>query len=171
MTLTRWLLVVAGLVVLSSPRGYAALERNEGRVLHVYPDSAGYHTIGVGHLLTAKEKATGRLVIAGVSVSWTRGITHGQVDALLRQDVGYAERAVSSLVKMPLLQHQYDALVSFVFNIGTKKFAKSHLLVLLNRGDYIDVPNELQRWEFAGGKHDKGLVARRMRESNLWRDL
>lgn len=173
MILTKLLatVVLAVSVLLSNPKGYAALERNEGRVLHAYPDSAGYHTIGVGHLLTERERTTGYLILGGARVVWTRGITSAQADALLKQDVAYAERAVTTSVKLPLLQNQYDALVSFVFNIGSKKFSTSHLLVLLNRGDYADVPNELQRWESAGGKHDAGLVARRLRESALWRGL
>lgn len=165
----RTLMGMVGLVLLSSPAGYANLERVEGRVLHVYPDSAGYHTIGVGHLLSAVELKTGLLRIGAASVTWKKGLTNAQAEALLHQDVQFAERTVSSLVKMPLLQNQFDALVSFEFNIGSGKFTESHLLVLVNRGDYADVPAEMRKWRLCDGVVNAGLVARRQRESAMWK--
>lgn len=171
--MNRWLLLLmaAVSVLLSKPTGYARLEREEGKVLHVYPDSVGYHTIGYGHLLTPKEKATGKIVIGPLAVSYKGGITEAQAAALLTQDVGFAERAVTALVTRPLQQNQFDALVSFTFNVGKPHLAESRVLRYVNAGMDSLVPDAMARWVFAGGIKQAGLVARRQREGALWRGL
>lgn len=139
----------------------------EGLVLHEYKDSAGYPTIGVGHLLTAIEKARGTLKIGDGFVPYAKGITAEQAVTLLQQDLAWAERAVLQ-VTVPLADHQFDCLVSFVFNVGAAAFAGSTLRRLLNESNYKSVPTQLRRWVKAGGKRSRGLVSRRASECQQW---
>ena len=87
---------------------------------------------------------------------------------ILRYDVALAEKAVNKLVKVPLNQNQFDALVSFVFNIGETQFASSTLLAKLNNQDYQAVPSELNRWVHGSGKKLPGLINRRRDEGDLF---
>lgn len=137
-----------------SAEGLAHVMRWEGLRLESYRDVAGHWTVGYGHLGSP----------AGPGVS----ITKEQAEALLRADLNTAETAVSQMVKVPLTEEQFASLVSFVFNVGTGAFAKSTLLEELNKGNYDEVPAQLQRWVFAGGNRTPGLVNRRAAEAGLW---
>ncbi len=141
----------------------------EGCVLHAYKDQGGYLTIGVGHLLSEAEKRRGTIILEGKPVAWTNGLTADQADRLCRQDVEWAERDVEQHVAVPLVQHQFDALVIFVFNVGPEQFGGSHLLHLLNAGLYDSVPAQLARWIYVKKKKSTGLQRRRAIESSLWK--
>lgn len=91
-------------------------------------------------------------------------ITEQEAERLFRSDVAWAVEAVNTLVKVPLTQNQFDALVSFVFNIGTTNFRKSTLLRKLNVRDYEGAANELPRWVKQKGVTLRGLVRRRAEE-------
>ncbi len=151
-----------------SDHGRQLLIQWEGSEPHVYTDSAGLPTIGVGHLLTAEERASGQIVIGGTPVPVADGLDSTQIDQLLAQDLVRFERAVTDLVVVDLSQHQYDALVSFAFNLGTTTLRNSTLLRLLNGGDHAAVPAQLRRFVNAGGKRIQGLVNRRENEVKLW---
>jgi lysozyme len=151
-----------------SEHGLKLLKEWEGQINHVYRDSAGYPTIGIGHLLTDVEKTAGHININDVAVDYSNGITDQQCLDLLAQDVTPAEHAVIANVTCELNQNQFDALVSFTFNIGVGAFASSTLVKLLNEGQYNQVPTQLMRWTKAGGKECDGLMARRSNESKLW---
>jgi lysozyme len=151
-----------------SQHGLQLLEQWEGFKLQVYKDSAGLPTIGVGHLITKSELASGTINIAGVPVKYADGLTQQQVTDLLAQDVVPAQNAVNNGVKVALNQNQFDALVSFAFNVGNGAFAGSTLLKLLNQGQYDQVPTQLLRWTRAGGQVVQGLVNRRNNEIKLW---
>lgn len=141
----------------TSEDGLDLIREFEGLRLEAYPDpgtGAEPWTIGYGH--------TGDDVFPGMR------ITRAEADALLRGDVQHAEDAVRDLVRVPLAQHQFDALVSFCFNCGRGAFAKSTLLRKLNTGDFDAVPTELARWTRAAGKVLPGLVRRRKAEAALW---
>ena len=140
----------------------------EGLVTHVYKDQAGKPTIGVGHLLTGIERARGDIIIGGVHVDFTNGLTQSQCIGLLSQDITNAERAINNLVKVPLSQNQYDALASFTFNCGINALQTSNLLVQLNLGKYDAVPHELAKWTHSGGEVCPDLVKRRQHEAKLW---
>lgn len=133
--------------------GLALIKEAEGLRSEAYLDTGGVPTIGYGH---------------------TRGVHMGQyctpevAEAWLEADLEMAEAAVSSLVKAPLTDNQYAALVSFVFNVGQIAFAKSTLLKKLNEGGYALVQAYLRAWVFDNGKQQPGLVKRRAAESNLW---
>jgi len=152
-----------------STKGVMLLSRWEGEIDHVYKDSAGYKTIGVGHLLTKTELSTGTIIIKGVLVDYSNGITHEQALDLLDQDVSPAESCVNSHTKASLNQDQFDTLVSFTFNCGTGAFKSSTLLKKVNAGLLADVPAQLMLWTKAGGKPCAGLVTRRNNECKLWR--
>ena len=161
-----------------SDHGRALLTQWEGSRAKMYLDSAGKPTIGVGHLLTQSENASGKLLVGREYVRWTAGLTPDQIDTVLRQDLGVAENAVIAYVGVPLKQHQFDALVSFVFNSGAGALKGSTLRAELNKGRYDDVPAQLRRWCHATklDEHGEpvkvtvpGLVNRRANECRLWK--
>jgi lysozyme len=151
-----------------SENGLELLKQWEGFKLAVYKDSAGLPTIGVGHLLTKSELAAGKIVIGGVPVQYAGGLTDQQALDLLSQDVVPAEKAVNTSVTVELNQNQFDALVSFTFNVGVGAFTGSTLVKVLNQAQYDQVPTQLLRWTRAGGKVVQGLVNRRQNEIDLW---
>jgi lysozyme len=87
---------------------------------------------------------------------------------LLGQDLEGAERTVNEAVTVPLNQNQFDALVSFTFNVGNGAFRGSTLLKLLNQRQYDQVPTQLRRWVMDNGHVVQGLVNRREKEIALW---
>lgn len=144
----------------------------EGSENNVYEDSAGYDTIGVGHLITRKEKERGYIKISTPgkerAITFADGITDQEIEDILESDLQGVVKSVNSQVKVPLEQNKFNALVSFVFNIGASNFASSTLLKLLNEGRYSQVPEQFHRWNKAGGVVVKGLVNRRKKETELW---
>ena len=138
-----------------SDEGRGLIRRFESLRLWSYHDDVGYPTIGYGHLLSKEKWA---------DLSQWLAITEEEADDLLGRDVHRFERAVSRLVHVPLSQGQFDALVSFTFNLGAGALQASTLRRVLNQGHYEKVPHELRRWVFAGGRKLRGLVRRREAE-------
>lgn len=138
-----------------SNAGLALLKQSEGYRSHVYRDVAGFPTIGYGHRLEAGE-------------SFPEGITEAQASALLVADIRAAEEAVRRLVRAPLAQGQFDALVDFCFNLGQRRLAASTLLADLNMGRYQAAAEQLLLWDHAGDKENAALRARREAEFRLW---
>ena len=91
-------------------------------------------------------------------------INEDQADYLLRRDVKKSEMAVLRHIRVPLEDGQFNALCSFVFNLGSGALQSSTLRRKINRGDYIGAANEFPRWVYAGGRKLKGLVRRREHE-------
>ena len=151
-----------------SESGRKLLTEWEGKRNKIYLDSRGLPTIGVGHLLKVDELSSGKVNIGGILYEYGNGFTDDQVDELLGFDLAWAEGAVTRYVTVPLTQNQFDALVSFVFNVGEKAFHQSTLLKFLNAGDYDHVPAQLSRWTHCGGRILSGLVNRRNNEIKLW---
>ena len=164
-----------------SPAGRRMLITLEGYKTTAYRDSKGLLTIGVGHLLTQQELASGAIVLhkAGRYLNWKEGISKADVDALLEQDLPEYESAINRLVKTTLTQWQFDSVVSFCFNVGEPAFTRSTLLKCLNAGDFKYVPLEMRKWNKVK-VDDKlkvvaGLVNRREKEikcfnGELYRD-
>lgn len=144
-----------------SQRGLDELKRQEGFRSTAYRDEGGNWTIGYGHLIKPRD-----------SVTMVSEITREQAEELLRQDLAEAEKAVNRYVDVPLTQGQYDALVSFVFNVGAGAFAESTLLQRLNDGDYDGAAEELRRWDKVtvdGEKRSSEILAnRREAEREMW---
>jgi lysozyme len=124
------------------------------RVIKAGDKINGTLTIGYGH--------TGKDVVPGMRITKEEGLR------LLRKDLDKFEAAVERLVKVPLTDNQFAALVSFCYNVGERSFASSTLLRKLNAGDYDAVPQELMKWTKSKGKKLQGLVNRRAAEAGLW---
>ena len=138
-----------------STAGMQLLKNSEGFRSHVYLDVAGFPTIGYGHRLLHRD-------------SFPNGIDEPQAANLLACDVRDAEQAVQRLVKVPLTQGQFDALVDFTFNLGAGRLAASALLKSLNAGRYDEAAEQLLRWDHAGSQEIAALKARREAEVELW---
>ena len=148
--------------------GIAMLRELEGAEREPYRDVAGLLTIGVGHLLTRDEISSGKLRIGGEWVKWRDGLTDEQIDQLLRDDLDDIERHVTRVTYAPVCPHQFDALVSFAFNVGPGAYQRSTLLKRVNSRDYEDVPTQFRRWVYAGGRKVRGLAIRRETEVRKW---
>lgn len=96
------------------------------------------------------------------------GITQAEATGLLRKDVGIAERAVLRLISVPLTDGQFDALVSFTFNLGAGALQRSTLRRKVHRGEHESVPAELMKWVWAAGEKLPGLVRRRQAEGGAY---
>ncbi len=140
-----------------SKQGLDLICRFEGFSPVIYICPAGYPTIGYGHLITEANKE-----------QFLDGVDEDEALELLRSDVGKAERAVLRLISVPLTQGQFDALVSFTFNLGSGALQRSTLRRKINREEHHDVPDELMKCVWAGGRKLKGLVKRRKAESMLY---
>lgn len=136
-----------------SNKGIEFIKQWEGLKLVAYQDIGDIWTIGVGH---TKDVSPGMT------------ITMAQAEEFLRQDVAEFEEAIAHLIKVPLNQNQYDALISFSFNLGVGALTKSTLLKLLNKGDYTGAANEFIKWCRANGKIVEGLMRRRAAEKRLF---
>ena len=138
------------------------IKEYEGLRLKAYRCSAGVLTIGWGHTKGVTED--------------TKPITISEGDALLAEDLIEFEDAVNFLVKVPLEQHQFDALVSFAFNVGpdidadsiAEGLGDSTLLKKLNAGNYMGAADEFPKWNKAKGKVLAGLVKRRAAERAMF---
>lgn len=91
-----------------------------------------------------------------------------EVDGLLKSDLARFERGVDRLITVPLRQNQFDALVSFSFNLGLGTLQRSTLRQKVNRGEFEDAAEEFMKFVKAGGKVFRGLVIRRTDERNLF---
>lgn len=138
----------------TSDAGITLVKSSEGLKLVAYKCPAGIWTNGYGH--------TGPDVTPGMV------ITQVQADALLARDLERFEAGVARLVKVPLNQNQFDALVCFSFNLGLGALQGSTLLRLLNAGDYAGAAAQFPRWNKAGGKELPGLTRRRAAEQSLF---
>lgn len=145
----------AGLELIKKFEGLHKL-RKDGMVVP-YLDPVGILTIGYGHTNHQGRKFDKFTV-------WTKQ----EAEEALREDLKIHEDIVKSLVKVPITQGQFDALVSFCFNLGGGNLSRSTLLRKLNAGDYLGAANEFPRWNRAGGKILPGLVKRREAEKNLF---
>ncbi len=138
-----------------SAAGLALLKQAEGFRSKVYLDINGIPTVGYGHRLVHPE-------------SFPDGVTEAQAAEMLVRDVREAEQAVRRLVRVPLAQGQFDALVDFCFNLGQGRLAASTLLEDLNRGRYAAAAEQLLLWDHADGGENAALRARREAEFHLW---
>jgi lysozyme len=133
---------------------FFALKKLEGCRLAAYQDQGGVWTIGYGH--------TGPEVRAGLI--WTQA----QADARLILDLTRFSRGVRGLVQIGIGAHRMAALFVFAFNVGLGAFSGSTLLKAVNAGRWDEVPRELLRWNKIGGIPNRGLLARRQAEIDIW---
>ena len=137
-----------------SEEGISLIKNYEGCRLEAYQDSVGIWTIGYG-------------VIKGVKKG--DQINQEEANHLLKEELPEYEGYINDMIKVPLEQCQFDALVCWVYNLGPNNLKDSTLLRILNDGDYDGVPEQIKRWNKAGGKVLAGLVKRRAAEADLFK--
>ena len=137
----------------TAQKGLELIKHFEGCELTAYKCPAGVWTIGYGH-------------IKGVSEGMT--ITQEQAEQMLLDELVEYENYINELVSVDLSQNQFDALVSWVYNLGPSNLRSSTLLKVLNSGDYNGVPAQIMRWNKAGGQVLEGLVRRREAEALMF---
>lgn len=138
-----------------SDKGLDLIKRFEGFRDTAYLCPAGVWTIGYGHTHDVKEGDT---------------ISQDKAEELLREEVAakYEPIVAANTDSLELTQGQFDALVSFVYNVGAYNFETSHLLTHLKAGDIEGAAAQFERWNRAGGKVLDGLTARRAAERELF---
>ena len=136
-----------------SAEGLALIKKFEGCELAAYQDAVGVWTIGYGHIKGVKEGMT---------------ITKQQAEEMLLEELVEYENYVLEAVNHQLDQCMFDALVSWTYNLGPSNLNSSTMLKVLNAGDYDAVPEQIKRWNKAGGKVLQGLVRRREAEALLF---
>ena len=148
-----------------SHSGVQLIASFEGFDPHLYNDSAGHCTIGYGTLVHLGP------INGSESAEFKHGITRERALQLLLHETAQDARSINSHVHVALDQAQFDALVSFAYNVGLGQngFAGSTLLRVLNAGHYDQVPAQMMRWNHAGGKVSQGLTNRRTAEAALFR--
>lgn len=142
----------------TSEAGLQIIKNSESCHLTAYLCPAGFWTIGWGSIRYADG---GRVEKGDV-------ITQEQADTELASDVGDSERIITRNVRVPLNQNQFDALVSFVYNIGAANFIASSLIRVLNAGNYAFAAEQFSRWTYANKVKLEGLVKRRAAERELF---
>src|SRR5665213_1639715 len=133
--------------------GIALVEEFESCLLTAYRDGNGIWTIGWGHTGGVNEGDTA---------------TQDQADAWLADDLGTAESAVSRLIAASLNQNQFDALVSFTYNVGSGRLQGSTLRRMLNAEDYEGAAQQFLVWDIVAGHVSPGLQRRRQKEKTLF---
>ena len=134
-------------------KGLEMITHFEGLELNAYQCAAGVWTIGYGH---------------------NKGVQKGMVisedtaNEMLVEELNEYENYINTLVNVELNQNQFDAMVSWVYNLGGGNLKASTLLKVLNAGDYAGVPAQMMRWNKAGGKVLEGLTRRRQAEADLF---
>ena len=137
----------------TSQEGLSLIKKFEGCELEAYRCAASVLTIGYGSTKDVKEGDS---------------ITQEEADALLLHEMNEYEGYVKDSVTVDLDQNQFDALVSWVFNLGPSNLKASTMLKVLNNKEFEEVPSQIKRWNKAGGKVLQGLIRRREAEALLF---
>jgi lysozyme len=141
------------LLMTISDKGIELIKAFEGCKLFTYRDSVGVATIGYGHTKVVK---------------MGQAITQKQADEYLREDLQECEKALNAC-GINFRQEQFDALCSWVFNLGVTNFRNSTMLKYIMAGkEDTDITDQLVKWHNAGGVPLKGLKRRRIAEANLF---
>ena len=135
----------------TSKTGLDLIKHFEGCELYAYKCPAGVWTIGYGHT-------------KGVEPGMQ--ITEQDAEDMLKEELIEYESYINDLVTVGLNQNQFDAMVSWVYNLGAGNLKASTLLKVLNAGDYAGVPEQMLRWNKAGGTVLEGLTRPRQAEAD-----
>ncbi|ASG87596.1 lysozyme [Salmonella enterica] len=137
----------------TSNSGRAFIRAREGVKLAAYQDGGGVWTIGYGHTRGVKQGQV---------------ISHEQADEFLVDDLRQVDSCINERVTVTLNQNQFDALASFVFNVGRQAFSDSTLLKKLNEGNYRAAADQFTRWVYDNDQFVQGLYNRRIAERDLF---
>ena len=138
-----------------SEEGLSLIKKFEGCKLEAYKDAVGIWTIAYGRIKDVKMGDT---------------CTKEQAEEWLDEEMHEYEGYINDQVKVDLEQYQFDALVSWVYNLGPNNLKSSTLISVLNDKKYNDVPAQIRRWNKAGGNVLDGLIRRREAEALLFQD-
>ena len=136
-----------------SQEGISLIKKFEGCELEAYKCAAGVWTIGYGHTKDVKENEV---------------ITKEEAESMLVHELQEYCNDVDIAVKVDLKQNEFDALVSWTYNLGPTNLNSSTMLRVLNEGKHDDVPTQIKRWNKAGGEVLKGLIRRRNAEALMF---
>jgi lysozyme len=143
-----------------SERAIKLIKHHEGVRNRPYRCPANLYTVGVGHLIGDGKH---------LPDSWNRTFTEAEIDELLKSDLRRFELGVHKMLpNVPLRQHEFDAIISFCFNLGLGCFQRSTLRQALLRGDKKAAMESLVKYCRAGGKILRGLQIRRLDEKALF---
>ena len=144
----------------TSERGLRLIRHHEGVRNRPYRCPANLYTVGVGHLIGDGKS---------LPESWNRTFSQEEIDGILKSDLKRFELGVHKMLpNVPLRQHEFDALVSFCFNLGLGCFQRSTIRQALLRGDKTQAMESLVKYCRAGGKILRGLQLRRLDERALF---
>ena len=144
----------------TSEKGIALIKHHEGVRNRPYRCPANLWTVGVGHLIGDGKS---------LPESWNKTFTKEEIDGLLKRDLNRFELGVCKMLpNLSLRQHEFDALVSFSFNVGLGTLQRSTLRQKILRGDKSGAAEEILKYNKAGGKIVKGLVNRRNDEYQIF---
>lgn len=141
-----------------SEKGFSIIREAESLELKAYLDTGGVWTIGYGTIKYPN----------GVRVKKGDVCTRGQAEIWLKNDCLWVDACLDKHVKVTVSQNQFDALASFVYNIGESAFIKSTMLTLINNSSFSSAASQFDRWIYDNGKEIKGLVNRRAKEKALF---
>tara|TARA_R110000824_G_scaffold148809_1_gene318723 strand:+ start:108 stop:551 length:444 start_codon:yes stop_codon:yes gene_type:complete len=136
-----------------SEEGLSLIKKFEGCELEAYRDSVNVLTIGYGHTKNVQEGET---------------ITQEEAEKMLQEEMPEYEGYIENMVQASLSQCEFDALCSWVYNLGPTNLKESTLLKELNQANFDRVPDEIRRWNKAGGEVLGGLKRRREAEALLF---
>lgn len=136
-------------------KNFAHQSVTNGFILRVYADSRGLPTVGCGHLVVAADK-----------LKLGNKITEERAKELLKSDLATAESAVNKSVRVPLYQHEYDALVSLTFNTGAHGASK--LCAAVNAGEYDSIPATIREYRTGGGNEGRRASEAKLFESGVY---
>ncbi|MFC6628571.1 lysozyme [Acinetobacter beijerinckii] len=141
-----------------SENGYQLIREFEGFRAQAYLDTGGVWTIGYGTIKYPN----------GVRVKKGDTCTQGQAEVWLKNDCAWVDACLDKYVKATINQNQFDALASFVYNVGESAFIKSTMLTFINKGELQNSATQFDRWIFDNGKKIDGLANRRAKEKALF---
>ena len=146
------------------------IKKDEGVRNKPYQCPALLWTVGVGHVIDpnhAKVPMADRKTLP-IPAGWDKILSADEIDDILRTDLARFEAGVLRLIKVPLTQGQFDALVSFSFNVGLGNLQNSTLRMKVNRSEFEAAAEQFLVWTKAGGKVLPGLVKRRTHEKEMF---
>lgn len=141
-----------------SSKGYDLIKSLEGLKTKAYLDVGGVPTIGYGTVVYP----TGKAVKIGDSC------TADQALAYLKNDCKWVDACLDKYVTVKVSQNQFDALASFIYNVGETAFKTSMMLKFVNNGNFTAAANQFDRWVYVKGKIVDGLVNRRAKEKSMF---
>jgi len=146
-------------------KGYESEVKKYGKHI-LYNDDSGYCTIGYGHLVNGRKSCS--KISKTHKSKYTKGLTDKEAEDLFREDLKKREKAVNKLVKKPICQQEFDAMLSLAYNVGVKNLEISNVLKYTNMGKRDEAKKWFKSFEKSNGKRLNGLVKRRKSESNMY---